>query len=222
MRINILSTGSKGNCAIIDNGQSKIMIDCGLKFEDIITHKAFGKFSDYEVCLETHKHIDHSKSTKEFAKFIDIIDTNNIANKSYDFEHWKVLPFEVQHNIKCYGYLIKDKISGKNILWATDFNNIPILNGVRIDIACLECNYDEETITKKIINCEDTYSHYEYHNSLENLVGYMEQLPRKLNMLVLLHKSNDSNLNEYLAIEKLNNFAERVLIAEKNMEIEYV
>ena len=56
MKINVLQTGSKGNCVILDNGKSKIMIDCGLKFEDIITHKAFGKFSDYEVCLITHYH----------------------------------------------------------------------------------------------------------------------------------------------------------------------
>lgn len=221
MKINILSTGSKGNCAIIDNGQSKIMIDCGLKFEDIITHKAFGKFSDYEVCLETHKHIDHSKSTKEFAKFIDIIDTNNIANIVYNFVNWKVLPFEVQHNIKCYGYLIKDKVSNQNILWATDFNNIPVLNGVKIDIACLECNYDEQTVTDKIINGIEIASNYQTHNSLENLIQYLECMPNKPNLLLMLHKSNDGNLNKQSAIESVSSLADRVLIAEKNMEVEY-
>ena len=220
MKINILSTGSKGNCAILDNGKSKIMIDCGLKFEDITTHKAFGKFSDYEQILISHAHKDHSKSLKDFAKYIDYINTDNTANIVYGFTNWKVLPFEVQHNIKCYGYLIKDKISGKNVLWATDFNNIPILNGVRIDIACLECNYDEQTVADKIINGIEIQSNYQTHNSLENLIEYLGQLPRKPRMLLLLHKSNDGNLNQQLALESVSSLADRVLIAEKDMEIE--
>ena len=220
MKINILSTGSKGNCAILNNGKSKIMIDCGLKFEDIITHKAFGKFSDYEQILISHAHKDHSKSLKDFAKYIDYIDTNNIANIVYGFTNWKVLPFEVQHNIKCYGYLIKDKISGKNVLWATDFNNIPALNGVKIDIACLECNYDEQTVTNRIINGIDIHSNYQTHNSLESLIEYLGQLPRKPRMLLLLHKSNDGNLNQQLALESVSRLADRVIIAEKDMEVE--
>lgn len=221
MKINILSTGSKGNCAILDNGKSKIMIDCGLKFEDITTHKAFGKFRDYEYVACTHNaHKDHSRSLKEFAKYINIIDINSIANKIYDYEHWKIMPFEVQHNVKCYGYLIKDKISGKNVLWATDFNNMPILNGVRIDIACLECNYDEQTIADKIINGIEIQSNYQTHNSLENLIQYLECMPNKPNLLLMLHKSNDGNLNKQSAIEGVSNLADRVLIAEKDMEIE--
>ena len=220
MKINILSTGSLGNCSILDNGKSKIMIDCGLKFEDITTHKAFGKFSDYEQILISHAHKDHSKSLKDFAKYIDYIDTNNIANIVYNFANWKVLPFEVQHNVKCYGYLIKDKISGKNVLWATDFNNMPILNGVRIDIACLECNYDEQTVADKIINGIEIQSNYQTHNSLENLIQYLECMPNKPNLLLMLHKSNDGNLNKQSVVESVSSLADRVLIAEKDMEIE--
>lgn len=220
MKINILSTGSKGNCSILDNGKSKIMVDCGLKFEDVTTHKAFGKFRDYEVCVETHKHIDHSKSTKEFSKYINIIDTNSTANKMYNFENWKIMPFEVKHNIKCYGYLIKDKVSNQNILWATDFCNMPFINGAKIDIACLECNYDEQTITDKIINNIEIRSNYKSHNSLENLASYLEQLPSKPRLLVMLHQSNDGNLNQQLAIESVSSLADRVLIAENNLEVE--
>ena len=220
MQITILSTGSKGNCAILNNGKSKIMIDCGLKFEDITTHKAFGRFADYEQILITHSHNDHAKSLKDFAKYIDYINTDNTTNIVYGFTNWKVLPFKVQHNIKCYGYLIKDKISGKNVLWATDFNNIPVLNGVKIDIACLECNYDEQTVADKIINGTEIASNYQTHNSLESLIEYLSQLPRKPRMLILLHKSNDGNLNEQLAIEKVSSLADRVLIAEKDMEVE--
>lgn len=220
MKINVLSTGSKGNCAILDNGKSKIMIDCGLKFEEITTHKAFGKFADYEQVIITHSHKDHSRSLKDFSKYIDFIDTDNKVNIVYDFVNWKIFPFEVQHNVKCYGYLIKDKVSNTNILWATDFNAIPIVDGVKIDIACLECNYDEETVTNKLISGYEICSHYEYHNSLENLVLYLEKLPSKPRMLIMLHKSNDGNLNQQYAIESISSLADRVLIAEKDLEVE--
>lgn len=130
------------------------------------------------------------------------------------------MPFEVQHSIKCYGYLVKDKLSNTNILWATDCSNLPVINGAKIDIACIECNYDEQTVTDKIINGVEIKSDYQSHNSLENLVQYLGQLPRKPRMLIMLHKSNEENLNEDLAIESVSGIADRIIIARKDLEVE--
>lgn len=220
MKISILSTGSKGNCAILDNGKSKIMIDCGLPFREITTNRAFGRFADYEQLLITHNHQDHSKSLKEFSKYIDYINTDNTANIVYDLINWKIMPFEVQHDVKCYGYLVKDKLSNTNMLWATDFSNLPVINGAKIDIVCMECNYDEQTVTDKIINGVEIKSDYQSHNSLENLVQYLEKLPSKPRVLIMLHKSNEGNLNERLAVESVNNLVDKVQVAEKNTELE--
>lgn len=218
MKINFLGTGSKGNCAILNNGKSKIMIDCGLKFEDITLNESFGSFSNFECLLITHEHRDHSLSQNKFNNCITVMDTNKEQGKIYDFDFWRIMPFEVKHDVKCFGYLIKDKTTNKNILWATDFSNMPIIKNTHIDIACIECNYDNETIFDKNLNNEIINSHFENHNSLENLVSYLEKLENKPNTLVMLHKSND-NLNTQLALDKTKNLANNIFIAHKNLEV---
>ena len=45
-------------------------------------------------------------------------------------------------------------------------------------------------------------------------------MPNKPNLLLMLHKSNDGNLNKQSAVESVSSLADRVLIAEKDMEIE--
>lgn len=55
MEINILASSSKGNCYIVDDGRTKIMIDCGIPIRQI--KKGCG-FKTHEIsgCLISHEH----------------------------------------------------------------------------------------------------------------------------------------------------------------------
>lgn len=56
MKINVLASGSKGNCYILESNNRKIMLECGIDYKKIITNKAFGKFSDYDFLSCSHLH----------------------------------------------------------------------------------------------------------------------------------------------------------------------
>ena len=51
MKYEILQSGSKGNCLVIDN---KIMIDCGLSYS-----KIKDKLKEVKLICLTHRHTDH-------------------------------------------------------------------------------------------------------------------------------------------------------------------
>jgi len=55
MEINVLASSSKGNCIIIGDGQSKIMIECGIPIKQI---REKGGFNVHEIqgCLVSHGH----------------------------------------------------------------------------------------------------------------------------------------------------------------------
>ena len=65
MEVKILATGSTGNCYTVSDGQTCIMLDCGLPFNRI------QKLTDYKLpdaVFVTHEHQDHAKAVKDFIK----------------------------------------------------------------------------------------------------------------------------------------------------------
>ena len=63
MRVNVLSSGSKGNTTYIDAGNTRILVDCGNTCKYVMS-----KFKDMgidskslDAILITHTHIDHVK-----------------------------------------------------------------------------------------------------------------------------------------------------------------
>lgn len=57
MNVITLSTGSKGNCYILkDCENNSIILDCGIKFEEITHHPEFPKFSKIEFVFVSHIH----------------------------------------------------------------------------------------------------------------------------------------------------------------------
>lgn len=64
MRIEILASGSTGNCTYIETVDQKILIDCGISKRTIDQELAkLGiDFSEIQVLLITHEHDDHIRS----------------------------------------------------------------------------------------------------------------------------------------------------------------
>src|SRR3954469_18336730 len=111
MDYKIISSGSKGNCVIIND----VMVDCGVPFRQIKQHLYVIKY-----LLLTHIHSDHiNKKTlqlinEEFPK-IKIIgnydvhqawNCNIVANAGYRIEtdDYSFYPFVALHDVLCYGF----------------------------------------------------------------------------------------------------------------------
>ena len=73
MKINALSTGSCGNCFLLnlENNEEKfIMVDCGFSFKQLnkMLENEEILFSQISHLIITHEHIDHVKGLKQIIK----------------------------------------------------------------------------------------------------------------------------------------------------------
>lgn len=70
MKYHLLASGSRGNCCIIQAGETRLVIDCGTT-KKYLTHSFHNLGIDYtqvDGILITHRHIDHISMLKMFAK----------------------------------------------------------------------------------------------------------------------------------------------------------
>jgi phosphoribosyl 1,2-cyclic phosphodiesterase len=221
MDIKILGSSSKGNCYLLDDGSTKIMLECGVRFKDIQRGFDFA-LSDIEGCLITHEHGDHIKSLPDVLKAgvncymsPGTADATGVTHhrikrvKMKDPFHigtWKVLPFDVEHDVaEPTGYLLASKY-GHKVLFLTDtyycryrFNGITHL--------LLECNYSlpildaniEMGITPRGMRKRLLKSHF----SLENVIEFLKVNDlSKIEEIYLLHLS-DSNSDADLFKEEV-------------------
>jgi phosphoribosyl 1,2-cyclic phosphodiesterase len=164
--IKVLASGSSGNCYIIQAGEEKVVLECGIDYKGIL------KGLNYSIkgvvgCLVSHSHLDHCKSFKKvfdnfpkivapcsvLEKFHYINEYKSIATESHELINigkFLIRPFDCQHTnsdgseCKNLGYLIQHPLIGK-ILFATDTYYLKY-KFKNIDHVLIECNYSEDSI----------------------------------------------------------------------------
>lgn len=163
MTYNILESGSKGNCTIIDE---IIMIDCGVSFKKLLPH-----YQKIEVILLTHIHGDHfnKKTIKRLAKEKPLlkfmcgehliaellecgVDYRNITRVEikniYSFGSYEVRPIYLYHDVPNFGYKIFK--NDKKLIYATDTYTLEGITAKNYDYYLIEGNYYEDEIEEKI------------------------------------------------------------------------
>jgi ribonuclease BN (tRNA processing enzyme) len=165
MNHKIISTGSKGNCVIIND----VMIDCGIPFKEIKE-----ELYSIKYLIITHTHSDHlNKKTLEniCTKFprIKIIgnyevhnawNCNYIANADFmiETEDYDFYPFDCLHNVLCYGYTWT--FEGQEIIYATDASTLENAPKQKYDWFFIESNHDEEKLEAVRNEHHGSYSPY--------------------------------------------------------------
>lgn len=223
MKISVLGSSSKGNCYILESNGRKIMLECGLDYRKIITHKAFGKFSDYDFINVTHDHRDHSKALKDFEKSGIMCFSDKNGECSYKDLEWALKRFNVQHGeILNQGAIVAQNGCNKlKTVFLTDFSSAPIITGA--DVYLIECNWQESICLDSLIKEDENMLHIGNslyaHHSLEKTVEYLKKIKCKPKLIMPIHLSSDYIDREY-CLEILKPFADRVIIAEKGVEVE--
>ena len=159
MKFNIYHSSSKGNLYTLDDGETKVIIECGVTIAKLRKALKY-KIGDYAGVLISHKHKDHCEAlpkiitTHPCYALPDVFESfyigehynrNDIKHKkSFYINTLKITPFSVFHDVPNVGYLISSKHGG-NLLFATDcthfkprFNNLTHI--------AIECNYDRESL----------------------------------------------------------------------------
>ncbi len=214
MKFTCISSGSVGNCYLMDSGTQVLILELGVNFKDI---KVALDFNLSKVCgaLVTHEHLDHCKAVTDAAKAgIDIysspgtINAINISShrlhpvfamKDFMIGEFKIKPFDVRHDCaEPFGYLIYHPQCG-NTLFITDSfyckYTFPNLNNIIV-----EANYCEDIMAEKFfsgdLNKIIRDRVMKSHMSLKTCKELLQANDLKaVNNIVLIHLS-DGNSDE--------------------------
>lgn len=210
MLIKILATGSKGNCYHVSDGVTELLIECGIRYTDII------RGLDYSVgnigaVLVSHAHKDHSLCAAEMAEMgfeMLMPEMTAIAlglefhpcvalavqSKQYNVGTFGIVPFPLVHcnsdGSPCvnFGYLIASSATREKLLFATDTayisNRFKGLTHVMIEV-----NYTDGTLDEGYVP-EAERRRLKSHMSLDTATEFLESTDRsRLKAVYAIHAS---------------------------------
>lgn len=230
MTIEILSIGSSsgGNCYRIKDGETSLLIECGLPIAKIRKGLNF-TLNEISGCLVSHAHGDHSAAVKDLLKFgihcymspgcaaALCVDRENLVKALLPghprhIGSFQVVPFPTVHDSKdenpgdTLGFYIRSCLTGEFILFATDTAYIgPRFR--RLDYIMVECNYSEAALSASLkagAICQAQYARIiETHFGLDNVVEFLKANDLKhLKEIYLLHLSR-GNSDEALMLKTI-------------------
>lgn len=154
MKLKVIGSGSSGNCYILDDGKHILMLEAGVPFSEVKEE------IDYEVSriagvLSSHEHGDHRKYLQEFEAYgIPVVKGNeehyynSIYFPPFFLGDFTVIPFDVVHDVPCFGYVIDHPDMGR-LVFVTDTEYVkftfPGVNHIMV-----EANYAQDILDENM------------------------------------------------------------------------
>jgi phosphoribosyl 1,2-cyclic phosphodiesterase len=241
MKLKVLNSRSQGNCYILYNDTSALIIEAGVPYKEI--QKALGfEISKIIGVLISHEHGDHSSKAVDFVNrghniyaSLGTLQALNIdyyklsfpikAKTSFNIEEFKVLPFDIVHDAaEPFGYLIRHEEMG-TCLFLTDSHYSPF-KFPGLTQVMVECNYDQQILDENILNGRLPVvvrkRTMESHISIQTCKELLKANDlSKVQNIVLLHLS-DGNSNARQFKDEIQGITgKRTFIAEKGLDIDF-
>ena len=215
MKIEVIASGSTGNCYKVSNEDTTLLIECGISYKKIQQALNF-KVTDIDGVLVSHEHGDHSKACKDLIKAgVDLYMTKG-TKEALKLESHRVKTFE-ESNDKTYrwveigsfkvkafksihdasepvGFYILNTKTDERLLFITDtmyvegrFNTI--------DYLMIEVNYIRETINQNENIHPELRTRIKWnHMSLETAVDFLKKCNlSRLKKIYVLHLSDNNS-----------------------------
>lgn len=240
MKLKVIGTGSKGNAYILSNGDEALLIEAGVNIKEIKQALNFD-YSKVVGCIVSHSHGDHAKSIKDvmalgietFASMETLVATNTFVNhkaielkatKTHHIGGFKVMPFDVKHDVPCMGFLIEHKDCGRALFLTDTYYckyTFKMLNNIIIEAnyskAIIDRKYgpdsDKEFLRNRILRS---------HFSLENCKDMLSANDLSaVNNIVLIHLSDTNSDENQFVKEVFDLTSKNVCAAVNGMEIEF-
>lgn len=250
MKIEVLSSGSKGNTTYIETDKSKILIDAGNSAKYIISKlESIGVSTDkLDAILLTHTHCDHINGLKVLQKKTSaiiymtepmhdnldyIINYKFIEEGRITINDLVIDVISTSHDAKgSVGYVLSN--NGKSLVYITDTGYInkkyfDLLENK--DVYIMESNHDVELLNngpypfelrQRILSDKGHLSNYDSAKYLTKFIGV------KTKYIFLAHLSEENNTKE-LALNTLkdrlvkeNKSVNNIIVTEQNKETELI
>ncbi len=240
MKFRCLGSGSSGNCYLLEDERECLVIEAGLPFKEV------KKAIDFEVgkivgVICSHMHLDHFLYHYEYIKSgIPVYasqQTHSTTGESpfkrivrpgywYQIGGFNVTPFEVVHDVECYGFIIRHEKIG-TMLFATDTEYIKYnFKSLNLNHIMIECNYSQKIIDERVGN-GDTVKGLrdrilQSHMELETCKSFIQaNMTSSLYNVCLLHLSDGNSHEEQFRedIKQIVGKGTEVFVADKGLEI---
>lgn len=229
------ASSSAGNLYTVDDGHTKLMLECGLPWKGLQRALGFSTQSIQGVLL-SHCHADHSKAAAEVMKAgLDMYASEetiaalglsghraHIVNPLQQFRvgSWAVLPFDTPHDAEgTLGYLLANE-SGERCLFAVDTAYIKY-RFRNLHTIAIECNYSAEILRENVAKGAVPLAHknrvMRSHMSLEALCDFLKANDlSKVEEIHLLHLSEGNADAEAFKAEVTRRTGKIVKIGEQS------
>ena len=172
--IKVFGSGSSGNSYLIDDGNSQLIIECGVPFKDVQQQMGHD-FSRVVGTLITHEHRDHCKYISSLIDktAVDVYATDGTIAAMFDDQilklkrhhayrfnklqykqtkkigTWYVTPFEIQHDVREPAGFLIDNAVGDRLVFITDSYYVKY-RFPNVTHMMVEANYSKEIIDQKM------------------------------------------------------------------------
>jgi phosphoribosyl 1,2-cyclic phosphodiesterase len=209
-----LASSSKGNAYWITDGQTPLLLECGIPFRQIQIETGF-QTSSIVGCLVTHEHLDHCRSTNDVMKAgIDCYLTKGTsealgvtghrakvieAKKQVKIGSWEVLPFEIQHDAaEPVGFLLVNQVD-ERLVYITD-SYYCRYKFTGLSHVMIECNHSRDILNANveagIIPEAMKRRLIQSHMSLENVKEFLKVNDLSAVQEIILIHLSESNSDE--------------------------
>lgn len=185
MQLKILGSGSSGNCYILENDSEALIIEAGLSFMEV---KKALNFNVRKIAgvVATHSHKDHSGYIDQYIGICPIYKPYEVMSPYERFGNFFIKPFELVHDVECYGFYIEHPDIGE-LIYATDTEYIKY-RFRNINHILVEANYSEDLIEHDAINRDHVLRG---HMSLQTTLTFISTNDNPaLRNVVLIHLSD--------------------------------
>lgn len=212
MQFRPLASSSAGNCALVSDGESQVLLDCGLPWKKIREALSF-RTSQLSGILCSHAHADHSRGAKEAARAgitiysgpetlaaIGAADYRSHAlnGSVVRIGTFNVRAFPVRHDEPCLGFLLASQAEdGGKLLFLTDTPLVPAQFKGLTHIA-IECNHSIAILNRRVnageLDVELAKRIVQNHMSLERCLRFLKATDlSRVQAVWLLHLSRDNS-----------------------------
>lgn len=215
MKLIVIGSNSMGNAYALDAGGEILLLEAGMKMADVKRAIDF-RLQDVVGCVVSHCHGDHAKYATEYAKFgvkvycnDDVISKKQFpydtcheikTGKTYHIGNFSATPFDVAHDVPCFGFLVKHSSMGV-MMFVTDTYKIPLyVSGINHYI--IEANYSDELLKQNVWNGKVDKQQADRimlsHMSLDYTVKYLQDCKAEKAYSITLCHLSERNSNPQL------------------------
>lgn len=241
MRINVIASGSKGNCYILSGARDVLLIEAGVPKKRILEGLKHN-INNVSGVLVSHEHMDHAVAVDDLLKLrmdifaskgtFDALGTDQQyrrilePNKPVSIGEFNVLPFLVQHDAsEPLGFLIESVDLRQRIVFATDTYFLKY-RFRSIDCFMIEANYDVEILDRNVrdgrihplIAKRAKLSHFEISDVEAFLMASELGRTRKI---MLLHTSENNSEPEVFRDRIRRRTGIETVVAETGLQMEF-